>query len=287
MRKIFLSISALTILVIFGAVTFVIIAGPGSLARHPEISAASAVSNVAMNEPGPAPFTFDPAAVSYEVSQPDYAWIDISSNSDEQIQPSDFEDNVGSAAIDIGFYFPFFENIYHQLRLSDNGYLYFAGEAADGGNTPQAVPSQEDLIHNLIALLGADLFRNPNDSVVYVSRQTEPERRLVVQFENAYRCCNLAAPNDFQVVLYPDGRILSQYQSIQSQEPAYDYVTAGIENEDGSRGYNFYTGLMNDTNVFVRFINIRVIHAQYFCSKVVRWWLSSPYPRLGLPAKFE
>jgi hypothetical protein len=93
--------------------------------------------------------------------------------------------------------------------------------------------------------LGADLFRYPEDSAVYIARQTEPERRLVLQFEKAYWCCNLEAPNDFQVILYPDGRILTQYPSIQSVPHAY--LTVGIENQDGTRGHNFYTGFLDES----------------------------------------
>ncbi|MBN1994205.1 MAG: hypothetical protein JW953_16025 [Anaerolineae bacterium] len=245
MKKVFLSSLTLTTLVLFGLVAFIVIARPG-LGQSNNLAAVADVSQpvVAVS------FDFDPQLVDYQVSQPDYAWIDLSDSSDEQIKPADFEDNVGSAAIDLGFYFPFFDHVYRQVRVSDNGYLYFGGEQTDGGSTPQAVPSQEDLIHNLIAPLGADLFRNPADSVVYIARQTEPDRRLVVQFENAYWCCNLEAANNFQVILYPDGRILTQYQSVQSQDPAHAYVTVGLENEDGSRGQSFYTGLLNKTDVF-------------------------------------
>jgi hypothetical protein len=249
MKKFFLSISTLVTLTIFGGLVFIIVskpAGPASNAAAPAVSAGS----VPASAPAQAPlFSFDPAAISYEVSHPNYEWIDISASSDEQIIAKDFEDNVGSAAIDIGFYFPFFKNIYSQVRLSDNGYVYFDGDETTGRNTPQTVPTDVDLVHNLIAPFGADLFRNPGDSIVYIARQSEPERRLVVQFKNAYWCCNLENPNNFQVILYPDGRILTQYESIQNEHPPHAYLAVGIENEDGSQGHHFFTGFLDETDI--------------------------------------
>ncbi len=248
MKKIFLSILTLVVLIVFGGMVFVVIARPAGLAQSTEGPVVSVDHSAALQPAQAPPFIFDPEAVSYEISEPDYGWLDISTGSDEQIIPADFEDDLGSAAIDMGFYFPFFGQIYGQVRLSDNGYLYFDGDETTGGNTPQTVPSEVDLVHNLIASFGANLFRNPGDSAVYIARQTEPERRLVVQFENAYWCCNLETPNDFQVVLYPDGRILSQYQSIKNDNPPHAYLTVGIENEGGTRGHHVYTGFLDETD---------------------------------------
>lgn len=227
------SITLLSVVLVVSCLAVVaVIAGPDDLAQR----ARGLAQGI--------PFTFDPGKVSYEISQPDYGWIDVSATRDEQITDAESVDNVGSTEIDIGFYFPFFEGIYRWVRLSDNGYLYFGGDEEDGGNAPQTVPSSVDLIHNLIAPLGADLFRY-EDSAVYIARQTEPERRLVLQFEKAYWCCSLGAPNDFQVILYPDGRILTQYQSIHSENASHAYLTVGIENQDGTRGHNFYTGFLD------------------------------------------
>ncbi len=251
MKKNFLSaILTLVMLAMFGLITFVFIARPAGFAQNAETQATFANSVSASRLALSPPFVFDPQAVNYEISQPNYEWIDISAGSDEQIQitASEFEDNVGSAAIEIGFYFPFFSQIYRQLSLSDNGYIYFGGDETTGGNTPQAVPSSVDLVHNLIAPFGADLFRNPEDSVVYIASQSEPERRLVIQVENAYWCCNLENPNDFQLVLYPDGRILSQYKSINSDNPPHAFLTVGLENKDGTGGHNFYTGFLDETD---------------------------------------
>jgi hypothetical protein len=248
MKKFFLSISTLATLIIFGGLVFTIISRPTAPAPNTAAPAISASSVPASAPAQTSPFNFDPTAINYEVSHPNYEWIDISTSSDEQIIAADFEDNVGSAAIDIGFYFPFFNNIYSQVRLSDNGYIYFDGDETTGRNTPQTIPADIDLVHNLIAPFGADLFRNAGDSIVYIARQSEPERRLVVQFKNAYWCCNLENPNDFQVILYPDGRILTQYESIKNENPPHAYLTVGIENEDGSQGHHFFTGFLDETD---------------------------------------
>jgi hypothetical protein len=246
MKKVFVSIIVpLIVLTTFGLIVVGVIANPTDSGPNTE----ALIAPVNVNEEVQAPlFVFDPEAVNYEISQPDYEWLELSDSSDEQITVDEIVDNVGSAEIDLGFYFPFFTEIYRQVRLSDNGYIYFGGEEAEGGNTPQAIPADVDLIHNFIAPFGADLFRYPGDSTVYIARQSEPERHLVLQFQNAYWCCNLEAPNNFQVVLYPDGRILTQYKSIHSENPPHAYLTVGLENENGTRGYDFYTGYLDETD---------------------------------------
>ncbi len=251
MKKILFSmLTSLMILLMFGIAVFVVFAGPSGITQPttasqlPEADDGLQLNETSLN-------SFNPDEVSYEISQPEYAWIDVSSESDEQIAPSDFEDNVGSAAIDIGFYFPFFDQIYNQVHVSDNGYIYFDGDEASGGNVPQNIPSSIDPIHNLIAPIGADLFRNADDSVVYIARQTEPEQRLIIQFAQVYWCCNLEDVVDFQIVLYPDGRILTQYKTIGGDSTAKRYLTAGIENSDGSRGHNLYSGFLAETDMLV------------------------------------
>lgn len=230
MKKSISIITSILTLTIFSVGAFVVLARPATLA--PPQTAASAA----------------PESLSYDIAEVDYAWIDISAAADEQISPTEFEDNVGSAAIDIGFTFPFFDESYDTLAISDNGYLYFGGDEADGGDTPQAIPSAVDGIHNLIAPLGADLFRNPADTAVFIARQSEPEPRLVIQFDNAYWCCSLDRPVDFQVVLYPDGRILTQYQHLTGDEAPHVHVAIGLENGDGAEGVSLYTGFLDETD---------------------------------------
>lgn len=232
MKKTLLStITSLFVLVAFSFLVFLIFSRPAGLAQV---------------ETGAPPPAFEAAAVTYEVTRPDYDWIDISGAYDEQIVAADFEDNLGSRAFELGFYFPFFDNVYAELRYSDNGYVYFGGDETTGANTPQRLPSSVDGVHNLIAPLGADLFRNPGDSTVYLARQESPERRFVIQFEHAYWCCSLENPLDFQIVLYPDGRILTQYRSIRGT--AQNYVSAGLENADGSHGQAVYSGFLGQTD---------------------------------------
>ncbi|MDY7076391.1 MAG: hypothetical protein SXV54_05645, partial [Chloroflexota bacterium] len=163
-----------------------------------------------------------------------YDWVEISDDYDEAVTLGG--DNAGSAEIAIGFYFPFYDNVYRTLRASTNGYIYFGGTGADGGPTPIFIGSSSDP-NNFIAPFGADLYMYPNVSQIYVSRQFT---RTVIEFVDVQWCCGLNDPHTFEIILYRDGRILTQYRQIRYSTNPNERVVAGIENNDGSDGAAYY-----------------------------------------------
>jgi hypothetical protein len=69
----------------------------------------------------------------------------------------------------------------------------------------------------------------------------------VVEFIDIHYCCGYNTPHTFEVTLYPNGDILSQYQSL--NDTSTDYV--GIENIDGTDGLGYGYSLAD--NLAIRY----------------------------------
>ncbi len=174
-----------------------------------------------------------------------YEWVEIS-GSGARIGLQG--DDAGSDPVDIGFNFPFFDNVYQSFRVSTNGYIYFDGSADDGRQTPNLINGEYGPTtppNNFIAPFGADLFMHPQVSRVYVEHQTNP-RRTVIQFLDMQWCCGLNDSHTFEIVLYPDGRILTQYRQIRYLSNRNNYVVAGIENAAGDDGAAYYESFFGE-----------------------------------------
>ncbi len=178
-----------------------------------------------------------------------YDWVEIAATGDRVPLVGD---NWGSREVDIGFYFPFYDRVYRTFRVSTNGYIYFGQNAAYGGHTPIFIGSASDP-NGFIAPFGSDLFVHPDVSRVYVRREAE---RTVIEFVDIQWCCGLNDPHTFEIILYRDGRILTQYRQVRFLSNPNSRVVAGIENADGSDGLAYYqdyfeenTGLGNSLAV--------------------------------------
>ncbi len=195
------------------------------------------------NAPSDFSFSLDSALVAtaiqqtpqYTVSQVAYNWVEIGGGG-----PVDLTgDNWGSDPVSIGFLFPFYEGLYNEFRVSTNGYIYFGGSQEDGAAVPNAIGFSYPP-NNFIAPFGTDLYFAPGVSEVYVDQQTSPEVRTVIQFEDVQWCCGLNDPHTFEIILYPDGRILTQYRRIRYLSDRNAYVVAGIEDASGGNGAAYY-----------------------------------------------
>jgi len=162
-----------------------------------------------------------------------YDWIEIVGSG---ARVPLFGDNWGSGEVDIGFYFPFYDGVYRAFRVSTNGYIYFGQNAMYGGNTPIFIGSVS-APNNFIAPFGTDLYVHPDVSRIYVRRDAG---RTVIEFVDVQWCCGLNDPHTFEIVLYPDGRILTQYRQMRYLANSNQRVVVGIENGDGSDGVAYY-----------------------------------------------
>lgn len=164
-----------------------------------------------------------------------YVWID----SDESGGPTfNFVDitsvgtplNLGdddSAVISLPFSFPFYGISHTSVKISSNGYLTFGEDAADYTNDP--IPNTSTP-NDLIAPFWDDLNPAYSGDVYYYFDNVN--NRFIVEWYDVPHYYSIGSYT-FEVILYPDGRILYQYLNM---EGTLDAATIGIENPDGSIG---------------------------------------------------
>ena len=158
------------------------------------------------------------------------SWIDISNNSTivNFINNDDANGNV-----DIGFDFPFYNDNYSQLSINPNGWIGLGGDSDEWLNT--GLPATN------ISTAGIFPFwddLNPvNDNCnQYCSGQVyyqSSQERFVVTFDQvAHWWTNFENSfYTFQVVLYPNGEIDFNYQSLEGN---FSSATIGMQSQNGN-----------------------------------------------------
>jgi uncharacterized repeat protein (TIGR01451 family) len=169
---------------------------------------------------------------------PVYRWEEISETGSE-ITSWTNRNNGFAGPLNIGFDFPFFGKVYSDtLYVGTSGYVSF-GHGYSG--IPKGTLPNKSLPNNDVIPFGGPLYIMEGVSRVYYQLLEDPTR-FVVEFVNIQWCCDLNTSHTFQIVLYPSGDILTQYQSLNGDTP----WVVGIENEDGSEGLNYPPSLLHD-----------------------------------------
>ena len=158
----------------------------------------------------------------------EYDWIDIS-NDNEVLS---FENNDSGTQIDIGFSFPFYNDSYNQCLVNPNGWIGFEEDNDEWNNN-----SVFDVESPRSAIFGFWDDLNPqnagNDVGEGFVRYHSNNERLVVWFDNVVHWTSLERVYDFQMVLYPSGKIDMNYREMQGETAS---GTIGIIDSDGSYG---------------------------------------------------
>jgi len=158
---------------------------------------------------------------SNEDGGPTFDWTDISDTGtpvgagDETVSP-----------VTLPFDFSFYGTSYSEVGVASNGYLIFGGNTVEYINS--ALPSAA-APNNIIAPFWDDL--DPSTEGTVYTEYDEENDRFIVQYENVAKFFS-ANRYTFQVILYADGSILFQYETMD----ATDSATTGVENADGSDG---------------------------------------------------
>ena len=159
----------------------------------------------------------------------EYYWINIS-DSGNQVW---FEDNDSSVGpFNIGFEFPFYNNIYSNFIISPNGWIGFGEDNPSYENI--SIPSS-DAPSPAIFGFWDDL--NP------INLESSPDmsgrvkfysdgQRLIISYTDITQWGD-DSPNSFQIILYKNGHIDINYASMNGDRTS---ATIGIQNEDGSIG---------------------------------------------------
>jgi len=145
---------------------------------------------------------------------PAYSWIDISGSGSAVSLSDDGE----SSMLNIGFSFSFYGNSYTLFQIGANGGISFS--SGDLDYTHVALPSSLVPEQSLLPFW-ADLDPGSGGSIRYDS---SPER-LVVSWLTV-PLWSTTSYQTFQVVIYPDGRIIYQYNTLAG---AYSSSTVGIQ----------------------------------------------------------
>ncbi len=157
-------------------------------------------------------------------------------------------DDQFTTAIPIGFNFCFFENVYTQLYLSDNGVLTF-NPSYNGGscnnNTQQSLPYFNSTFpDNAIFFLFMDVDPGLGGTVNYATIGTAPNRKLVIRYQNmkifGATCSNTTS--SYQVILYESTNIIEVHvagkTTCDSNPLNYsNYATVGIQNAGATQAF--------------------------------------------------
>jgi len=169
---------------------------------------------------------------SDESGGPVYSWIDISTVGTELT----LADDGISSALDMGFGFPFYEDIYEDVYVTGNGYLTFT-------ETPSAYTTNQDLPNatipnNVIAAYWDDLNPAAGGNIYYYADTAN--ERFVVSYVAVpfYKSGAGTGSLTFQVILYPSGKIETQYGTMEPGDvyAGLEGATIGLENYNASDG---------------------------------------------------
>ncbi len=163
---------------------------------------------------------------SSEPRGPTFDWIEIS----ETGQDLNLYDNSYTFPLDLPFSFNFYGTSYDQIAVSSEGTVYFVD--AYLGFTNECIPATPYYsVRDLIAGYWDNLDVGWKGSVYYQSLQYHGYEVAVIEWDDV--------PHDdtsdgatFEIVLFPDGSILLQYQDAEFGDGLYDWgqsATVGIQ----------------------------------------------------------
>ncbi len=159
---------------------------------------------------------------SNEPQGPDYSWIDITTRGNPIPGLGD-DTNVGP--FDIGFNFPFYGNEFSTFRFCTNGWISFTSTVTTYSN--RVLPSTPEP-YNLIAPFWDDLTFATAGTAYYLSTGDS----LIVSWHDVPHF-GTGGPYTFQIILLASGKIVFQYQTVNSP---VNSSTTGIQNSNGSVG---------------------------------------------------
>jgi len=181
---------------------------------------------------------------SDEPGGPVYDWVDISGvGTPIEFSSTGYSDDGNTGPLPIGFSFDFYGQTFTDFYACTNGWVSFTSDKTSYSNQP--LPNDGTGVpENLMAIFWDDLVHRsgtgsePTPSAVYYYYDGT---RLIVQFDNMYRIAQYNDDLNFQVILYPSGKIVYQYETLTTA--TMNSNTVGIQNEPKDDGL---TAVYND-----------------------------------------
>ena len=154
---------------------------------------------------------------SDEAGGPVYDWVDISGVGTQiEFSSTGYSDDGNEGPFPIGFTFNYYGQTFNEFYACTNGWVSFTSTRTTYSNQP--LPNDGSSVpENLLALFWDDLVHRsgtgsePVPSAVYYYHDGT---RLIIQFQHLYRIANYTDDLNFQVILYPSGKIVYQYETM-------------------------------------------------------------------------
>ena len=160
---------------------------------------------------------------------PSFNWVDATDGDKSYIAGDDQYDGPISLGFDLFFY----GGGYSELYLSTNGLAIFGSGNTSWTNRPLPYSPTPN---NLAAPFWDDLQVCANQAIYYKQGGVAPNRYFVAEWANVSRLSAPTRPLTFELVLYENGQILFQYQSLTG---TLDSNSVGIENSRGDTGLQY------------------------------------------------
>jgi subtilisin family serine protease len=163
-------------------------------------------------------------ADSHQPGGPVFDWVDISGVG-TPVPFASYTDDGNVGPIPIGFNFPFYGEIFSEINACSNGWLSFTNGATTTYSN-QPLPNRGSAVpENMLAALWDDMVydeRFGNSAYYHYDGS-----KFIVQFELRHIAVFTPPFYEFQVILYPGGRIVYQYNS---RGMPVETCTIGIQN---------------------------------------------------------
>jgi hypothetical protein len=209
--------------------------------------------HVAGNQIGAPKFSRDVTVAGAAAAAPStYTVSTIPFNPEPSPRDTLISTQPGSPAIDcgdcvafhvpIGFAFTFYGNSFTELDVSSNGLVGFGGalgteaSARDGCCSGWGIPSNDPtaMYNNIIALAWTDWTPSATAPVTFETQGTEPNRKFVLQWNNAPEYIPGTGHVNAQLVLSEGSSDITMYTTSMNVTNEWHMVTQGIQNADGS-----------------------------------------------------
>ena len=151
-----------------------------------------------------------------------------------------------AAQVNLPFNFNFYGTNYNRAYVSTNGFLNFAASNTSYSNS--AIPSSA-VPNAAIYPFWDDLNVDASASVRTQTVGTSPNRQFVIEWRNVSIYGDTSRRMDFEVILYENGQILTQYRNLAADAREQgNSATVGVENQAGTVALQFANNTASLTN---------------------------------------